>query len=83
LQDPDYILIKRWVPEWEQDILWKHTHDVRERRRILVPSTDKILMIEERHHKHKKPEVELEFVRKKERRPSPSPLLTFLAGGKR
>jgi hypothetical protein len=29
-QDPDYILIKRWVPEYEQDFLWAHTKQVRE-----------------------------------------------------
>ncbi|KAF4510479.1 hypothetical protein G6O67_002360 [Ophiocordyceps sinensis] len=23
--DPEYVLIKRWVPEWEQDQFWKHT----------------------------------------------------------
>ncbi|KAF6818453.1 ankyrin repeat protein [Colletotrichum sojae] len=30
--NPDYILIKRWVPEWEQDALWKHTRELREKR---------------------------------------------------
>jgi hypothetical protein len=29
-QDPDYILIKRWVPEYEQDFLWAHTKQIRE-----------------------------------------------------
>jgi hypothetical protein len=78
-QDPDYLLIKRWVPEYEQDILWRHSHEIRERRR----APTKVIMIEDHHrHKHKKSEPEFEFVRKKERRPSPSPLLTFLAGGK-
>lgn len=76
-QDPDYILIKRWVPEYEQDFLWAHTREIRERRRPTL------LAIEgsKRHHH----EPEFEFVRKKEhkRKPSPSPLLTFLAGGKR
>lgn len=78
IQDPDYVLIKRWVPEYEQDILWTHTREIRERRHAPV-----VLAIEERkHHHHEEPQFE--FVRKKkERRPSPSPLLTFLAGGKR
>lgn len=31
-QDPDYILIKRWVPETEQDVLWRHTKIIREKR---------------------------------------------------
>jgi hypothetical protein len=76
-QDPDYILIKRWVPEYEQDFLWSHTKEIRERRRPML------IGIEERKHHHSEPEFE--FVRKKEhkRKPSPSPLLTFLAGGKR
>jgi hypothetical protein len=29
-QDPDYILIKRWVPGYEQDFLWAHTKQIRE-----------------------------------------------------
>jgi hypothetical protein len=78
-QDPDYVLIKRWVPEYEQDFLWAHTKQIRERRRPTL------LAIEGsgRHHHHD--ETEFAIVRKKkhERKPSPSPLLTFLAGGKR
>jgi hypothetical protein len=77
VQDPDYVLIKRWVPEYEQDFLWSHTREIRERRKpVLVAIEGK-----KKHHE----EVEFEFVRKKEhhRKPSPSPLLTFLAGGKR
>jgi hypothetical protein len=79
VQDPDYILIKRWVPEYEQDFLWAHTREIRERRApVLVAIEGK-----KKHHEHH--ETEFEFVRKKkhERKPSPSPLLTFLAGGKR
>ncbi|RFU35416.1 hypothetical protein B7463_g1004, partial [Scytalidium lignicola] len=80
--DPDYVLIKRWVPEYEQDFLWNHTREIRERRQQPV-----VLAIEsskkEHYHRHHS-EPEFEFVRKKkhERKPSPSPLLTFLAGGK-
>jgi len=76
--DPDYVLIKRWVPEYEQDFLWSHTREIRERRQQPV-----ILAIEGKKHHHEEPQFE--FVRKKkhERKPSPSPLLTFLAGGKR
>ncbi|KAH8775836.1 hypothetical protein BGZ57DRAFT_941948 [Hyaloscypha finlandica] len=80
-QDPDFVLIKRWVPEYEQDFLWAHTKQIRERRRPVM------LAIEDghKHHHHHSEESEFAIVRKKkhERRPSPSPLLTFLAGGKR
>ncbi|KAI9804355.1 MAG: hypothetical protein M1833_007162 [Piccolia ochrophora] len=32
-RDPDgYVLIKRWVPEYEQDSLWEHTRRLREDR---------------------------------------------------
>ncbi|KAH7380858.1 hypothetical protein BKA64DRAFT_222668 [Cadophora sp. MPI-SDFR-AT-0126] len=77
IQDPDYVLIKRWVPEYEQDFLWSHTREIRERRQPVLLSIEG-----KKHHHH---ETEFEFVRKKkhERKPSPSPLLTFLAGGKR
>ncbi|KAK4182850.1 hypothetical protein QBC35DRAFT_478707 [Podospora australis] len=27
--EPGYILIKRWVPEWEQNMLWEHTRKLR------------------------------------------------------
>ena len=30
--DPDYILVKRWVPESEQNTLWDHTKQIRENR---------------------------------------------------
>jgi hypothetical protein len=30
--DPDFLLIKRWVPEHEQDFLWNHTRELRQRR---------------------------------------------------
>jgi hypothetical protein len=72
-------LIKRWVPEYEQDFLWNHTRELREareRRRSVV------LAIEEKKHKHHKDD-EFEIVRKHKRKPSPSPLVTFFAGGKR
>ena len=74
--DPDYILIRRWVPEWEQDRLWKHTKLVREKR-------SKMLMVEEKRHGRDEPDFE--WVRKKSdkhsRRRSKSPsLLMYLAG---
>jgi hypothetical protein len=71
------VLIKRWVPEYEQDFLWSHTREIRERRR-----EQPVLLLEAKKKHH---ETEFELVRKKkhDRKPSPSPLLTFLAGGQR
>lgn len=73
------MLIKREVPEYEQDYLWSHTKQIRERRRPLLVSIES----KKKHHHHG--DVEFEFVRKKEYKgkPEPSPLLTFLAGGTR
>ncbi|TLD23119.1 hypothetical protein PspLS_07620 [Pyricularia sp. CBS 133598] len=31
-RDPEYVLIKRWVPEEEQEQLWRHTRLIREKR---------------------------------------------------
>ncbi|KAK2026985.1 hypothetical protein LX32DRAFT_664906 [Colletotrichum zoysiae] len=77
VQDPDYVLIKRWVPEWEQDTLWRHTRSLREKR-----SSKLVLEIEDKKsHRH---EPEFEWVRKKsDRKRSKSPaLLMYLAGAK-
>lgn len=52
--DPNYILIRRWVPEYEQDFLWAHTKEIRERRHVPV------LAIEEKAHRH----AEFETVRR-------------------
>jgi hypothetical protein len=87
-QDPDYVLIKRWVPEHEQDALWEHTKNLRERRRALHQRTETketILMIEDGKRHRRQNEVHYEFVKKhKKRDKSPAPgLITFLAGGKR
>ncbi|KJZ71191.1 hypothetical protein HIM_09397 [Hirsutella minnesotensis 3608] len=73
--DPEYILIKRWVPEWEQDQFWKHTRYVREKR-------GGVLLLEEK--KHRQADPEFEWVRKKnDRKRSKSPgLLMYLAGGR-
>ncbi|KAF5555305.1 transcription factor Cys6 [Fusarium napiforme] len=34
--DPNYVLIRRWVPEWEQDRMWKHTQLIREQRNMML-----------------------------------------------
>ncbi|KXH62651.1 hypothetical protein CSAL01_01217 [Colletotrichum salicis] len=75
--DPDYVLIRRWVPEWEQDTLWRHTRSVREKR-----SSKLVLEIEDK--KPHRLEPEFEWVRKKsDRKRSKSPaLLMYLAGAK-
>ena len=75
-QDPDYVLVKRWVPEYEQDFLWSHTKEIRERRKPVL------LAIEgKKKHHH---ETEYELVRKpKKHERSPSRFLTYVAGGKR
>jgi hypothetical protein len=76
-------LVKRWVPDSEQDMLWRHTRIVREERARKL-----VLTIEDKPKKHKHHhgatlEPEFEWVRKKERRRSKSPsLLMYLAGAK-
>ena len=86
-QEPGYILIKRWVPEWEQNMLWEHTTKIRliERRReekVVLEIKDK-----KHHHHHHDDDTNFEWVRKKERshsrRRSKSPsLLMYLAGAR-
>lgn len=76
------MLIKRWVPEWEQDQFWRHTKLVREKRNNLLVVEDK--KKHHHHHHHKDKGGELEFVRKKhERHRSKSPgLLMYFAGAR-
>ncbi|EFY84867.1 hypothetical protein MAC_09078 [Metarhizium acridum CQMa 102] len=74
--DPEYILIKRWVPEWEQDQFWRHTKYIREKR------SSTLLIEEKKTHRH---EPQFEWVRKKsdrKRSKSPGGLLMYLAGAK-
>ncbi|UNI15295.1 hypothetical protein JDV02_001838 [Purpureocillium takamizusanense] len=75
--DPEYLLIKRWVPEWEQEEFWMHTRTIREKR-----TSGGTLLIEEKKHRHLEPEFE--WVRKKhDRKRSKSPgVLMYLAGGR-
>lgn len=78
--DANYVLIKRWVPKWEQDALWKHTKVVREKRSKLILTVDD----KKSHHHHHGHDGDFEWVRKKsDRRRSKSPsLLMYLAGVK-
>lgn len=78
------MLIKRWVPEEEQDMLWQHTKILREHR---SSSEGKLIMtIEDKKHHHHGHHLEPEFEwvrKKKDRRRSRSPsLLMYLAGVK-
>ncbi|KAL1840743.1 hypothetical protein VTJ49DRAFT_183 [Mycothermus thermophilus] len=91
--DPSYVLIKRWVPEWEQEQLWQHTRRLREAREAhVVTSTssshrhDHVVMLEptehHRRHSHRR-SGEFQWVREKPRSRSKSPgLLLYLAGGR-
>ncbi|KAM3498051.1 hypothetical protein MY10362_008616 [Beauveria mimosiformis] len=69
-----FVIIKRPVPEWEQDHFWKHTKYIREKRLFLG---------DKRHHHRHKSDIEL-LVRKTERKrsKSPSPLMLWVAGGR-
>ncbi|KAI8631542.1 hypothetical protein F5Y19DRAFT_493418 [Xylariaceae sp. FL1651] len=73
-QDPEYILIKRWVPDTELDVLWRRTRALREQRvnKSVISTEDG----DDKEHMS-----EFEWVRQKERKKSPSPsLLAYLAG---
>ncbi|KAF4630978.1 hypothetical protein G7Y89_g7154 [Cudoniella acicularis] len=37
--DPGYLLVKRWVPEYELDFLWSHTREIREKRESATAAT--------------------------------------------
>ena len=38
-RDTNYIIIKQWIPEHDQDILFEHTRQLRERRLLIETST--------------------------------------------
>jgi hypothetical protein len=52
--DPGFILVKRWVPEFEQDILWNHTKLLREKRAKNMPAEEA-----------SNPEPSFEFIRRR------------------
>ncbi|KAF5724201.1 transcription factor Cys6 [Fusarium mundagurra] len=62
--DPDYVLVEGSVPEWEQDRLWEHTQLIREKR------VDTL----QRESLSDSGEPEYEWVRKKNRRQTKTPL---------
>lgn len=83
-QEPGYILIKRPVPEWEQDQLWTHTRQIRLVREREHSDHKVVLKIEDKKHKKHKDDDQFMWVAKKtDRRRSKSPgLLMYLAGGR-
>lgn len=83
------MIIKRWVPKYEQDFLWNHTRQIRETRHHHFQSTAPSphhggpqggveLVVQKEAVGRRRREDRLEFVRK--RKPTPSPLLYFFAG---
>lgn len=87
--DPEFVIIKRWVPEYEQDYLFNHTRQIRgepgHHQQLMPPPPHPGTIVEDppRHHHHHEPKEydHFKFVGKK-RRHSPSQLLTFFAGGR-
>lgn len=82
-QNPDYVLIKRWVPPEEQKELWSLTKVLRDGREKVTTT----LAIEDRshhHHRHKSGD-NLVVVKKTKRERSRSPsvsTLMYLAGAR-
>ncbi|KAH8647271.1 hypothetical protein BX600DRAFT_532763 [Xylariales sp. PMI_506] len=79
--DPQFVLIKRWVPESEQDTLWRHTRMIREQRVSKQAAVTKEKGDNQQYH------IDLEQgineIPRKGRRRSRSPsLLMYLAGGR-
>lgn len=84
--DPDYVLLKRWVPEHEQDLLWAKTTEIRAARgsaETIVNSevdhrpSEPRRVISRAEAEERERESEFEFAPKRERsdppRPSPPP----------
>ncbi|KAF2972358.1 hypothetical protein GQX73_g1352 [Xylaria multiplex] len=79
--DPEYILIKRWVPEPEQDTLWRHTRLLREQRAAGSVISDE--SNQKKSRSKNRPETEFEWTPIKERKRSKSAvpgILRYLAG---
>ncbi|KAL9123494.1 MAG: hypothetical protein Q9217_007071 [Psora testacea] len=48
-RDDDYIIIKRWIPEYEQELLFEHTRKLRERK--LLEYSPAAIMLEKKNGK--------------------------------
>lgn len=81
-QNPEYILVKRWVPKDEQNDLWSLTKVIRgERERVTTT-----LHVEDRthgHHRSKSRDKNLVLVRKKHERSRSPNVLMYIAGASR
>jgi hypothetical protein len=49
--DPNYILIKRWVPEYEQDFLWAHTAEIRAKRQRASAIGPELILVRKKDRK--------------------------------
>ncbi|MCJ1475899.1 hypothetical protein MMC13_004563 [Lambiella insularis] len=60
VRDTDYIIIKQWVPEHDQDILFEHTRQRREKTQLMITSTElkkdhgKLLLVRKKEHVRKR-----------------------------
>lgn len=81
LKNPDYIIIKRWVPAEEQKDLWTLTRVIRDDREKIT--TTLTVQDRSRHHHRDKSRDNLVLVRKTKRERSRSPsVLMYLAGAR-
>ena len=77
------------MPEYEQDFLWEHTTELRNRRRDITNTTSAsttMLQVEggDNHDNDGHGDVQYEIVKKKDRKRDMSPgLVPFLAGRRR
>jgi phosphoketolase len=72
-REPDlFVLIKRWVPEYEQEQLWDHTRRLREEREMRVRRIEMKRAVEEARA------AKLIIARKKEHRSKSPGLFGFL-----
>ena len=84
-RDPNSVIIKRWVPEHEQAMLWDHTRRLRISMGHRHDGGPVMLEVGGHRHGHRRGSHsgDYEFVRKRSRSKSPAPgLLMYLAGGR-
>lgn len=59
--DPNYLIIKQWIPEPQQDVLFEHTRKLRESKRITFTTAeikkerDQVLLVRKREPRGKSP----------------------------